>query len=42
MFEDQDREILKKLKTKKKSFSQVLNRKNLDELELEKAMQEDF
>lgn len=44
MFEDneRDRETIKKLKKKKSSFSQVINKKNLDDFELDSAFSEDF
>ena len=42
MFESDDQELLKKLKKKKKSFSDVVNRKKLDRFELDQAMQEEF
>ena len=38
--EDRDKEILKKLKSKKKSFSQIVNKKNLDDFELDQALSE--
>ena len=42
MMEDQDMEILKKLKHKRKSFVEIVNRKNVDDFELERAMQEEL
>ena len=40
--EAQDRAIIKKLRKKKPSFSQIINKKRLDELELDETLQEDF
>ena len=44
MFEDdeRDRETIKKLKKKKTSFSQVINKKKLDDFELDMAFNDDF
>ncbi len=43
MFEDDgDQEILKALKKRKKSFEEVVNQKNIDKIELDEVMQEDF
>lgn len=44
MFEDEerDRETIKKLKYKKKSFSQLINKKKINDFELDQALQEDF
>ena len=40
--EEKDRETIKRLKKKKSSFSQILNKKNLDDFELDQAVQEDI
>lgn len=40
--EEKDRETIKRLKKKKTSFSQVINKKKLDDFELDQALQEDF
>lgn len=44
MFDDEerDREIIKKLKKKKPTFSQLINKKVIDDFELDQAVQEDF
>lgn len=44
MYEDdeRDREIIKQLKKKKTTFSQVINKKKLDDFELDMAFNEDF
>jgi len=40
--EEKDREIIKQLKKKKPSFSQIINKRKLDDFELDQALQEDF
>ncbi len=40
--EEEDRETIKRLKKKRPSFSQILNKKRLDDFELDQALQEDF
>ena len=44
MYEDdeRDRETIKSLKKKKSSFSQVINKKKLDDFELDMAFSDDF
>ena len=40
--EERDRETIKRLKKKKASFSQILNKKRLDDFELDQVLQEDL
>ena len=44
MFDDEekDRETIKQLKKKKPSFSQLINKKNIDNFELDRALQEEI
>jgi hypothetical protein len=42
MIDDEEKQLLKKLRKKKPSFNQMINKKNLDDLELDSIMQEDF
>jgi hypothetical protein len=42
MIDDEEKQLLRKLRKKKQSFNQVLNKKNLDDLELDSVMQDDF
>jgi hypothetical protein len=38
MFEDEDQTVLKQLRRKKTSFRQLINKKELDDFELDKAL----
>jgi hypothetical protein len=37
MFEDEDQKILKQLRKKKTSFKQLISKRDLDDLEMDKA-----
>ncbi|MFH1399282.1 MAG: hypothetical protein ABIG95_04170 [Candidatus Woesearchaeota archaeon] len=42
MFEDEDQEILKKLRKKKQSFEELVNKKRVNRFELDSAVFDEF